>query len=113
MNDILPKPFTKQGLLDMLEKHLMHLKVIQQIQRSIPRGPGVPPLSDFGFEQALAMGGGAMGLGGMGMGSGMGVPLGLPGPGPSSSAQQQQQHWAHCHLPFLRASLATRQARSE
>ncbi|KAH6887323.1 SKN7, two-component response regulator [Coprinopsis sp. MPI-PUGE-AT-0042] len=55
MNDILPKPFTKQGLLDMLEKHLMHLKVIQQMQRNIPRGPGVPPLSDFNFEQALAM----------------------------------------------------------
>ncbi|KAH6886732.1 hypothetical protein BKA70DRAFT_98322 [Coprinopsis sp. MPI-PUGE-AT-0042] len=95
MNDILPKPFTKQGLLDMLEKHLMHLKVIQQMQRNIPRGPGVPPLSDFNFEQALAMGG-TMGLGGLGMGSnmggmGMGIPLGLPGPGPSSSQQQQQQ----------------------
>ncbi|KAI0064513.1 hypothetical protein BV25DRAFT_1914227 [Artomyces pyxidatus] len=31
MNDILPKPFTKEGLLEMLEKHLMHLKVIQQM----------------------------------------------------------------------------------
>lgn len=36
MNDILPKPFTKEGLLDMLEKHLMHLKVIQQMSR-VPR----------------------------------------------------------------------------
>jgi osomolarity two-component system response regulator SKN7 len=26
MNDILPKPFTKEGLLQMLEKHLFHLK---------------------------------------------------------------------------------------
>ncbi|KAF5364924.1 hypothetical protein D9758_008187 [Tetrapyrgos nigripes] len=52
MNDILPKPFTKQGLLDMLEKHLMHLKVIQQMAR-IPRSVGIPPLSDAGFEQAL------------------------------------------------------------
>ena len=26
MNDVLPKPFTKEGLLHMLEKHLGHLK---------------------------------------------------------------------------------------
>jgi osomolarity two-component system response regulator SKN7 len=26
MNDILPKPFTKEGLLQLLEKHLNHLK---------------------------------------------------------------------------------------
>ncbi|THV04610.1 hypothetical protein K435DRAFT_826829 [Dendrothele bispora CBS 962.96] len=52
MNDILPKPFTKQGLLDMLEKHLMHLKVIQQMSR-VPRSVGIPPLSDAGFEQAI------------------------------------------------------------
>ncbi|KAF2711609.1 response regulator [Pleomassaria siparia CBS 279.74] len=26
MNDVLPKPFTKEGLLQMLEKHLIHLK---------------------------------------------------------------------------------------
>lgn len=26
MNDVLPKPFTKEGLLTMLEKHLAHLK---------------------------------------------------------------------------------------
>lgn len=26
MNDVLPKPFTKEGLLTMLEKHLGHLK---------------------------------------------------------------------------------------
>ncbi|KAF8886867.1 hypothetical protein CPB84DRAFT_1712291 [Gymnopilus junonius] len=54
MNDILPKPFTKEGLLEMLEKHLMHLKVIQQMAK-IPRSVGVPPLSDANFEQALAM----------------------------------------------------------
>ena len=28
MNDVLPKPFTKEGLLIMLEKHLGHLKKI-------------------------------------------------------------------------------------
>lgn len=26
MNDILPKPFKKEGLLSMLEKHFSHLK---------------------------------------------------------------------------------------
>lgn len=26
MNDVLPKPFTKEGLLNMLEKHLGHMK---------------------------------------------------------------------------------------
>ncbi|KAF8121711.1 HSF-type DNA-binding-domain-containing protein [Boletus edulis] len=55
MNDILPKPFTKQGLLDMLEKHLMHLKVIQQMSK-LPKAVGVPPLSDAGFNEALAVG---------------------------------------------------------
>lgn len=28
MNDVLPKPFTRQSLLNMLEKHLVHLKNI-------------------------------------------------------------------------------------
>lgn len=39
MNDILPKPFTKEGLLDMLEKHLDHFKVVQQMAE-IPRALG-------------------------------------------------------------------------
>jgi len=43
MNDILSKPFTKEGLLEMLEKHLMHLKVISQMTR-VSR-----PLSDPEF----------------------------------------------------------------
>ncbi|KZT23920.1 hypothetical protein NEOLEDRAFT_1068377 [Neolentinus lepideus HHB14362 ss-1] len=51
MNDILPKPFSKQGLLDMLEKHLMHLKVIQQMSK-LPRSLGIPPA----FDGALAVG---------------------------------------------------------
>ena len=70
MNDILPKPFTKDGLFDMLEvrrcsrrvrplltrpqKHLMHLKVIQTLSR-VPRSVGVPPLSDPSFDNALAL----------------------------------------------------------
>lgn len=53
MNDILAKPFTKQSLLDVLEKHLTHLKVIQQMAQ-IPRSVGLPPLSDSAFEQVLA-----------------------------------------------------------
>ncbi|KAJ3472761.1 hypothetical protein NLI96_g13266 [Meripilus lineatus] len=52
MNDILPKPFTKDGLLDMLERHLMHLKVVQTMAK-IPRSLGIPPLSDASFDQAL------------------------------------------------------------
>ncbi|EGN95905.1 SKN7, two-component response regulator, partial [Serpula lacrymans var. lacrymans S7.3] len=59
MNDILPKPFTKEGLLDMLEKHLMHLKVIQQMSR-VPRSVGGPPLSAESFQEALAVGAAAL-----------------------------------------------------
>jgi osomolarity two-component system response regulator SKN7 len=39
MNDILPKPFTRDGLLGILEKHLMHLKAIQQMT-NLPRSIG-------------------------------------------------------------------------
>jgi len=35
MDDVLPKPFTRKSLLDMLEKHLMHLK-------KSPQAMGVP-----------------------------------------------------------------------
>jgi osomolarity two-component system response regulator SKN7 len=30
MDDVLPKPFTRKSLLDMLEKHLVHLKTASQ-----------------------------------------------------------------------------------
>lgn len=30
MDDVLPKPFTRKSLLDMLEKHLVHLKTMSQ-----------------------------------------------------------------------------------
>ncbi|KAK7035843.1 response regulatory domain-containing protein [Favolaschia claudopus] len=60
MNDILPKPFTKEGLFDMLEKHLQHLTVIKEKMSTtmrIPRQPtGIPPLNDAGFESALQAG---------------------------------------------------------
>ena len=55
MNDHLPKPFTKDGLLQVLEKHLTHLKVIQTLTKALPRSVGVPPLSDPSFDHALAV----------------------------------------------------------
>ena len=54
MNDHLPKPFTKDGLWEVLEKHLTHLKVIQTLSR-VPRSVGVPPLSDPSFDNALTV----------------------------------------------------------
>lgn len=37
MNDVLPKPFTKEGLLHMLEKHLAHLKKpLHQMDGMVP-----------------------------------------------------------------------------
>jgi len=38
MDDVLPKPFTRKSLLDMLEKHLTHLK-------KVPQGMEPQPLS--------------------------------------------------------------------
>jgi osomolarity two-component system response regulator SKN7 len=38
MNDVLPKPFTKEGLLNMLEKYLSHLK--GEKDSRIPPQPG-------------------------------------------------------------------------
>ncbi|PWY94405.1 stress response regulator/HFS transcription factor [Aspergillus sclerotioniger CBS 115572] len=36
MDDVLPKPFTRKSLLDMLEKHLVHLKTIPQSMEAPP-----------------------------------------------------------------------------
>ena len=36
MNDVLPKPFTKEGLLNMLEKHLAHLKKMPDTLDMVP-----------------------------------------------------------------------------
>ncbi|KXL45066.1 MAG: hypothetical protein FE78DRAFT_80321 [Acidomyces sp. 'richmondensis'] len=41
MNDVLPKPFTKEGLLNMLEKHLSHLK--KHTANMDPMGAPPPP----------------------------------------------------------------------
>lgn len=45
MNDVLPKPFTKEGLLAMLEKHLGHLKKPPN-GVDIKRAGGRQPLKD-------------------------------------------------------------------
>ena len=36
MDDVLPKPFTKEGLLNMLEKHLGHLKKLPESIDMVP-----------------------------------------------------------------------------
>ena len=58
----------------------MHLKVIQTMQK-IPRSIGIPPLSDSGFDQALAVQAAALASSGAsssvaGPSSGFNVPLG-------------------------------------
>ncbi|KAJ7485771.1 hypothetical protein FB451DRAFT_1432654, partial [Mycena latifolia] len=56
MNDILPKPFTKEGLFDMLEKHLAPLLMItQQMPTSMCVRPA-PVLDDAGFSPQSDMG---------------------------------------------------------
>ncbi|KAJ7744923.1 hypothetical protein B0H16DRAFT_1559474 [Mycena metata] len=58
MNDILPKPFTRDGLLDMLEKHLSHLTVIKQQMATfmIPYPPTAPPPNEIEFGNAFTTG---------------------------------------------------------
>ncbi len=54
MNDVLPKPFTKEGLLQLLEKHLGHLKKIPegmgaitpQLGSSMPQSSTTQSLKD-------------------------------------------------------------------
>lgn len=46
MNDVLPKPFTKEGLLQMLEKHLGHLKKIPDgMEAIVPHAASSMPQS--------------------------------------------------------------------
>lgn len=42
MNDVLPKPFTKEGLLGMLEKHLSHLKRMPDGIEPVPTHSTLP-----------------------------------------------------------------------
>jgi hypothetical protein len=55
MNDVLAKPFTKNGLFGILDKHLIHLKAIQ-LSGEVPRSMGVPPLSHSGLVDAFTNG---------------------------------------------------------
>ena len=52
MTDVLPKPFTKEGLLEMLDRHLVHLKTVQKMDQ-IPKRLGLPPLSKEALESVL------------------------------------------------------------
>ncbi|KAE8259512.1 hypothetical protein A4X13_0g967 [Tilletia indica] len=52
MTDILPKPFTKEGLLNMLEKHLIHLKTVSQMEQ-IPRQLGLPSLPEGALQTMI------------------------------------------------------------
>ncbi|PWZ00292.1 hypothetical protein BCV70DRAFT_161330 [Testicularia cyperi] len=98
MNDILPKPFTKEGLLNMLEKHLIHLKTVQKMEQ-IPKSRGLGSFSEGSLQQALEMTmkgaspmpqsgaggiGGNLGGGGGGGASSSSTPSGLAG-GPFGS----------------------------
>lgn len=62
MNDVLAKPFTKNGLFGILDKHLIHLKAIQ-LSAQVPRSLGLPPLSDQGVADAVATGAAQWGQG--------------------------------------------------
>ena len=43
MDDVLPKPFTRKSLLDMLEKHLMHLKKVPPVMEQPPLSATTAP----------------------------------------------------------------------
>ena len=46
MNDVLPKPFTKEGLMTMLDKHLGHLKKNPPPNMDSMGVPGKPSIKD-------------------------------------------------------------------
>ncbi|KAK5162603.1 hypothetical protein LTR04_003300 [Oleoguttula sp. CCFEE 6159] len=52
MNDVLPKPFTKEGLLNMLEKHLGHLKKPGHGMDAMVPPPGQAPLQPLAHTSA-------------------------------------------------------------
>ncbi|KAF5323861.1 hypothetical protein D9611_008396 [Ephemerocybe angulata] len=53
MNDVLAKPFSKKGLLDVLEKHLVHMKAMLgfPINVALPPGPVILPLPNLNAEK--------------------------------------------------------------
>lgn len=56
MNDVLPKPFTKQDLLNVLEKHLMHLKVAADSPSDSNSAPTIVASPETCDEDASAIG---------------------------------------------------------
>ncbi|KAJ6481375.1 HSF-type DNA-binding-domain-containing protein [Mycena vulgaris] len=54
MNDILPKPFTKDGLLGILEKHLTHLTVIKKKITLQAGTASSPEIMDYGLTSSDA-----------------------------------------------------------
>lgn len=53
MNDVLPKPFTRKSLLEMLEKHLVHLKTMQQGIEAPPPAAPVPMAPQTSATQSI------------------------------------------------------------
>ncbi|KAI9658575.1 MAG: kinase-regulated stress-responsive transcription factor skn7 [Bathelium mastoideum] len=53
MNDVLPKPFTKEGLLNMLEKHLGHLKKSMHEMNAMGVPQAVQPLAHTSAKQTM------------------------------------------------------------
>src|ERR1700742_873305 len=52
MDDVLPKPFTRKSLLDMLEKHLVHLKSLPPAIEA-PASATAPPLAQGSAAQSV------------------------------------------------------------
>lgn len=53
MDDVLPKPFTRKSLLDMLEKHLVHLKTIPPGMEAPQPAPAVPMAAQGSAAQSV------------------------------------------------------------
>ena len=83
MNDILSKPVTKDGLLGVLEKHLIHLKKIQQMSRT-PLSVGVPLISGDPMSSIMQF---------------------LPGPSSSSSSSQNENTEESGVIPLRMSSI--------
>jgi osomolarity two-component system response regulator SKN7 len=56
MDDVLPKPFTRKSLLDMLEKHLMHLKANALGIEPAPQSAITPSVAQSSNSQSVVDG---------------------------------------------------------
>ena len=56
MDDVLPKPFTRKSLLDMLEKHLMHLKTNALGIEQAPQSAITPSAAQSSTSQSVVDG---------------------------------------------------------